>query len=109
MRGPEAEFQSAVIEAAHWHGWIVHHTRAVQLRPGVWATPLQGDRGFPDLVLARPSTGDLLFAELKSARGRLSLEQEQWLRTLSATGAEAYVWRPKDMADILTRLSRSTQ
>jgi len=52
MRGPESEFQSAVIEAAHWHGWIVHHTRNVQIRPGVWATPLQGDRGVPDLVQA---------------------------------------------------------
>jgi hypothetical protein len=108
MRGPESEFQSAVIEAAHWHGWIVHHTRAVQLRPGVWATPLQGDSGFPDLVLAHPDRG-VIFAELKSARGRLSSEQDRWIRTLVACGAEAYVWRPTDMVTILNRLSRSKQ
>jgi len=109
VRGPEAEFQSAVIEAASWHGWIVHHTRNVQIRPGVWATPLQGRRGFPDLVLARRASGDLVFAELKSARGRLSPDQELWLATLTAAGAEAYCWRPSDMAVILNRLSRRTQ
>lgn len=108
MRGPEAEFQSAVIEAAQWHGWIVHHTRNVQIRPGVWATPLQGDRGFPDLVLARPKHGDLVFAELKAPRGRLTPEQELWLATLRSAGAEAYCWRPVDMADIITRLARSS-
>lgn len=107
MRGPEAEFQSAVIEAAQWHGWIVHHTRNVQIRPGVWSTLLQGNRGFPDLVLSRRAQGDLVFAELKSARGRLSPEQELWLATLTAAGAEAYCWRPVDMAAILNRLSRS--
>lgn len=108
MRGPEAEFQSAVIEAARFNGWRVHHTRTVQIRPGVWATPLQGDAGFPDLVLAHPDRG-VIFAELKSARGRLSPEQDRWIRTLVACGAEAHVWRPTDMVAILNRLSRSTQ
>lgn len=108
MRGPEAEFQSAVIQAARYNGWRVHHTRTVQIRPGVWATPLQGDSGFPDLVLAHPDRG-VIFAELKSARGRLSPEQDRWIRTLVACGAEAYVWRPTDMVTILNRLSRSTR
>lgn len=108
MRGPESEFQSAVIEAAQYNGWRVHHTRTVQIRPGVWATPLQGDSGFPDLVLAHPDRG-VIFAELKSARGRLSPEQDRWLRTLVACGAEAHVWRPTDMVTILNRLSRSKQ
>lgn len=108
MRGPEAEFQSAVIQAARYNGWRVHHTRTVQIRPGVWATPLQGDSGFPDLVLAHPDRG-VIFAELKSARGRLSPEQDRWIRTLVTCGAEAYVWRPTDMVTILNRLLRSTQ
>lgn len=106
MRRPEAEFQSAVIQAARYNGWRVHHTRTVQIRPGVWATPLQGDSGFPDLVLAHPDRG-VIFAELKSARGRLSPEQDRWIRTLVACGAEAYVWRPTDMVTILNRLLRS--
>lgn len=55
--------------------------------------------GFPDCVMIRkadriglPST--LMVAELKSAHGRVSPDQERWLRSFEAAGVPAYVWRP---------------
>ena len=37
----EKALQQAVIELAHFYGWRVHHTRAVQLPSGRWATPVK--------------------------------------------------------------------
>ena len=99
----EAYFQSQVIMLAKLYGWLVMHTRAVEIRPGVWKTPLTGHPGFPDLVLAHATRG-VIFAELKSDKGRLSDMQDVWLRTLADAGCETYVWRPKDLkmiSDIL--------
>jgi hypothetical protein len=103
----EAEFQTQVIEIARYRGWMVMHQRPAQIRTGRWITAVQGDAGFPDLVLARPVAGDLIFAELKKEGGRVSALQKAWIRTLSLTGAEAYIWYPSDLTEIITRLSRS--
>ncbi len=48
--------------------------------------------GFPDLIIAGP--GGHLFAELKSAGGKLSPEQVDWKYALSAAGATYRVWYP---------------
>ena len=101
----ESYFQSQVILLARLHGWLVMHTRAVEIRPGVWKTPLQGHAGFPDLVLAHKTRG-VIFAELKSDMGRLSDKQELWLQTLNDAGMEHHVWRPKDIDYISKRLAR---
>jgi hypothetical protein len=93
----ESYFQSQVIMLAKLHGWLVMHTRAVEIRPGVWKTPLTGHPGFPDLVLAHPRGRGVIFAELKAEKGRLSDSQDVWLRTLADAGMETYVWRPKDI------------
>jgi hypothetical protein len=40
----------------------------------------------------------LVFAELKSERGKLKPEQEAWLEALrQVPGVEVHVWRPSDM------------
>ena len=96
----ESYFQSQVIMLAKLHGWLVMHTRAVEIRPGVWKTPLTGHAGFPDLVLAHNTRG-VIFAELKADKGRLTDMQEVWLRTLADAGMQTYVWRPKDI-DIIS-------
>lgn len=54
--------------------------------------------GFPDLVLVRPPR--LIFAELKSDRGRLSRAQREWRADLEACGVEAYTWRPSERSHI---------
>ena len=99
----EADFQTQIIALAHLQGGIVHHTRSAMNRRGQWSTPIQGDKGFPDLVLARG--GRIIFAELKSEKGKPTPEQQAWLEALN-WGAEAYVWRPDDWPDIERTLRR---
>lgn len=90
----EAELQAMVIDAARWHGWRVCHFRAAQNRDGRWMTPLEGDPGLPDLVLARD--GVVLLAELKSDRGQPTEDQTLWL---DALGDHGRLWRPADWLD----------
>ena len=100
----EKEFQRSVIEYARMMGWRIHHTRPALTQSGRWITPVQGDVGFPDLVLCRPPR--LIFAELKSERGKPSTDQMEWLDALRACGVEVYLWRPSDwetVVDVLTR------
>ena len=60
MKQTEAQFQAAVIQYAELKGWMVYHTH-----------DSRGSRpGFPDLTMVRD--GVLIFAELKSERGRLT-------------------------------------
>lgn len=58
--------------------------------------------GFPDCVMVRIEPGPrLIFAELKSEKGKVTPEQEQWLEALQFIGVEAYLWRPADFDDIV--------
>jgi len=56
-------------------------------------------KGVPDLVLACPRNGyHGLFIELKTAKGRVSPEQSEWLQQLSEQGYRAEVCRGADAA-----------
>jgi hypothetical protein len=66
-----------------------------------WRTPMSGDPGFPDLVLARD--GVVIVAELKSRRGQPTDDQKMWLEAL---GAHARLWRPQDWPAIEQELRR---
>lgn len=106
----EAQFLATVIETAHLFGWMVAHfrpaqtARTVRTKDGrtksVWATPVQGDGvGWPDLVLVRSAR--MLCWELKSEKGRLRPEQQEWLDCLGQIpGAEVAVYRPSDWEKI---------
>jgi len=106
MKVSEAAFQQVVIDVARWHGWKVFHPLPAQNARGRWRTAQAGDTGFPDLVLAHPKRG-VIFAELKSAIGKLSDRQQAWLDTLRQAGAEVYVWRPADIEQIKAILKES--
>lgn len=99
----EAEFQHKVIETAMWLGWRVFHPRTVHTNDGRHLTAYTGNAGFPDLVLAHKNRG-VIFAELKTATGKLTEHQKMWQLDLDAGGAEHYVWRPDDWPDIEARL-----
>ena len=101
---PEQAFQNQVVQLAHTHGWLVQHTRAAK-QGDRWLTPIQGDAGFPDLVLVHYRRG-IIFAELKSDTGALSDAQYQWGRTIREAGGEWKLWRPKDLEQIQRRLAR---
>lgn len=91
----EAELQRAVIAWAKVRGWLVMHTRTA-FSKGKFSTPIQGDPGFPDLVLAR--AGTVLFVELKREKGTLTVEQQSWGRALGGMSATTpwFCWRPSD-------------
>jgi len=80
----EAEFQRRITDFCDWLGLKWHHETDSR----------RSRKGFPDLVIAGP--GGAIFAELKSEKGRVSKEQQEWLDALAGAGAEFYLWRPSD-------------
>ena len=91
----EAAFQDKVVRLAKDAGWMVYHTYDSR----------RSEAGFPDLVLAHRDHG-VIFAELKSASGKLTPAQQKWQNELSdATRLsdcagdryiDVLVWRPAD-------------
>ncbi len=102
----EAQFQVQIVQLAAIMGWANVHFRPAQTRHG-WRTPVSGPlgAGWPDLVLVRGER--LLFVELKRDGGKLTPAQEEVLRILGGTGAECYVWRPRDFDAIAALLGAS--
>lgn len=94
----ESQFAETVIQLAHYRGWRVVHFRPARTEKG-WRTAMVGDRGFPDLVLAR--RGVVLHVELKRQDGRMGLGQPEWA---TAIGDSYRLWRPSDMEEIKTTL-----
>jgi len=89
-----------VIDLAKRLGWKCVHFRPAWSGKGC-RTPIQGDKGSPDLLLAR--NGYVIFAELKSERGVMSDEQIEWAveitpRELSTTH-KCCLWRPSHWID----------
>ena len=81
----EKEFLQQVRDFAKLCSWLVYHTYDSR----------RSSEGFPDLVLVR---GDkVIFAELKSEKGRETSAQRGWLDALEKVRTvEAYLWRPSD-------------
>jgi VRR-NUC domain len=100
----EADLQRAILDCAKLTGWLCYHTYDSR----------RSAPGFPDLVLCNilsqqangVVTQELIFAELKSERGRVSSEQRVWITALRAAGQEVYIWRPRDLESAISRLSR---
>ena len=51
----------------------------------------RSEAGWPDLVLVRDR---IIYAELKTMKGRLTRAQEEWRDALVFAGATFYLWRP---------------
>jgi hypothetical protein len=108
----EAEFTDSILKWAKVYGWRRFHVRGNTRRL------IQGDVGFPDLVLLK---GDrLIFAELKVAKNKPTPEQAGWLSALSKlttprltndevqyrTEIEVHLWHPEQWSEILVALSK---
>ncbi len=90
----ETEFLGQIIQLARLCGWRCAHFRPAKTEKG-WRTAVQADgAGFPDLVLVRHSR--VIFAELKSEKGKVSPEQKEWIEALKITGNMMEIWRPSD-------------
>ena len=84
----EKAFQAQVVALARTLGWMVYHPFDSR----------RSARGYPDLTLVKD--GRLIYAELKTERGRLTDDQRGWLDALRETPAEVYLWRPSDWDSI---------
>ena len=103
----EEVFVAHVVQLAQMNGWMVAHFRPARTSQG-WRTAMTGDKGFPDIVAARD--GVVVFAELKTEKGRASPEQVAWLdalghapsmRTPDWEPTHVYLWRPHDWEQIV--------
>lgn len=95
----EDDFQTRLLDYAKLRGWHVAHFRPAQVRDGRWVTPMTGDVGFPDLILARG--GVVLLVELKSETGQFRPGQAEWL---DAADAHGRLWRPSHWDTIVKEL-----
>lgn len=85
----EKELQAAVIEIARLRGWKHYH-------------PFDSRRsvpGWPDLFMIHPRTGEIVVAELKATKGRVSHAQQDWIDTFAVAGVVVHVWRPSDLTN----------
>ena len=94
----EKDFQQQVVTLARVCGWRVYYTTDSRRSPF----------GFPDLCMVRPPR--LLYAELKTMRGRLTPQQIEWLDDLRrVTGVEVRQWKPSDWDEIVAVLERGKE
>ncbi len=104
----EKQFAQTVINMARAYGWIVGCTHDSR----------KSEPGEPDLRMVHPDQRRVIFAELKTEKGRLSKGhwnlrqtrwlpgQDDWLEALrQCPGVETYLWRPSDMDEIDLRLA----
>lgn len=89
----ERAWQDVVVDLARVCGWLPFHV----LRPKGM------EPGWPDLVLLRPP--EIIFAELKRERGKVTAAQARVLGMLEACGLEVCVWRPSNFDQIHARLT----
>ena len=93
----------AVMELALLCGWLVFHDEDSRRNPA----------GFPDLVLVHPNKSPgIIFAELKTAKGKTRAKQEEWLNKLALVMDKIYpaetkrehinvcLWRPQHWPQI---------
>lgn len=94
----EDDLLTAIVEAAVWLGWRVHHDRRSDL------ARQQGHAGFPDVIAIRG--GRIKAFELKSERGQLSGDQFAWQREMpqNSHAFEYRVVRPADLDSIVESL-----
>ncbi len=103
----EAEFQKAVIDLAHAHGWLVAHFRPAWVKgtdgkASRMVTPVAADgKGFLDLELVRDR---LIKAELKFAT-KVRPDQKKWIDAYKRAGVPVFVWYPCDWTEISSVLA----
>jgi hypothetical protein len=92
-RATEAACQATVVKWARILGYRVLAIRPASggRRGGGFASPIQGDAGYPDLTLAHPRAG-VLFVELKRRPNNLEPAQQEWRAALEAAGATWLLW-----------------
>ncbi len=89
----ENELLVAVTDALDLFRWTWFHDRRTDRAQHM------GDAGVPDILAIKGTR--LLAWELKSAKGKVTPEQQLWLNAWQDVGADARVVRPADLDDVL--------
>ena len=89
----EAEFQRKITDLCDWLGLKWHHETDSR----------KSKQGFPDLVIVGT---EVIFAELKSKRGKVTDAQAEWISSIQNAKGTAYVWKPDDWPTIYELLHR---
>ena len=103
----EKDFQATVIALARKDGWIVGFTHDAR----------KSEPGEPDLRMVHPDQHRVIFAELKTANGKLTkgrlnksgrwmTGQDEWQDALTSSGVEYYLWRPDGLDGEIERILR---
>ena len=104
----EKDFQATVIALARQLGWIVGFTHDSR----------HSEPGEPDLRMVHPTQHRVIFAELKTVKGKLTkgrynksgrwmTGQDEWQDALtSCPGIEYYLWRPDGLDGEIERILR---
>lgn len=82
----ETQWQAQVETWAKRAGWLGYHVRDSR----------GSARGFPDCVFVRPQTSEIVWAELKTERGKVTPSQQVWIEALKACNQRVFVLRPSD-------------
>ena len=86
----ERDLREQVRDLCGLFGWKMHFT---------WMS-MHSPKGMLDLLLINREKKRVIFAELKSDKGKLTPEQQETFDGLEACGQEVYVWRPGDIEHI---------
>lgn len=85
----EAELQTFVLAMARARGVLVYHTHDSR----------RSEPGFPDLVLV--GAYGVLWRELKTEKGRPSVDQLRWIAVLTDAGQDVGIWRPSQWPEVI--------
>lgn len=90
VKTTERQFQAQVRELAELLRWDCY----------CWWSSIHSPRGFPDLVLVNAGKSRIIFSELKTEKGKVTIEQQYCLDSLARCHHEVYLWRPGDIEEI---------
>ena len=90
----ERDFQAEVLRLARMAGWRCYHTHDSR----------RSAPGFPDVVFVKNKR--VIFAELKTERGKPTVAQMEWIQALDNCETVATVWRPSDLEQIEYELTK---
>jgi hypothetical protein len=96
----EQELEDCICDFLDTFGIWYHHDRPARTGRqdhrgrAVWRNHFRGPKGIPDLLIV--GNDRVIWAELKTQKGRPTPDQTEWLERLKRAGQEVYVWRPVD-------------
>lgn len=108
IRATELQCETTILQAAARFGWLSHGERTVRVNPTArgYATPVKGDPGFPDLVLAHRTLPLAVIVELKRRPNTVEPAQQVWHDRLRAAGLDVRVWWvPEELDAIVAYLA----